>query len=212
VAISTYSELLVAVSNWLARSDLDTRTPEFIALAEAKFNRDLNCSQQETRAYSTCDISTDEPEFISLPPGFLSMRRIRLSGVTGKPRLQFLSQQQIDDYRGDTTGQPIYFSISGDEIELAPTPDQNYEIEMVYRAAITPLTALSPTNWLLTFAPDAYLYGTLMEACPYLKDEQERIPIWSAGLRHAIDGLNRLTLHHNYGAGPAQVTVPGYNP
>jgi hypothetical protein len=212
VAISTYTELLDAVSNWLSRSDLEPRTPEFIALAEAKFNRDLNCSQQETRSYTTCDITDDEPEFISLPTDFLSMRRVRLSGVTDKPRLQFLSQQQIDDYRGDTTGQPIYFSIAGTEMELAPTPDQNYELETIYRAKIPALTSGAPTNWLLTLAPDAYLYGTLMEACPYLKDEQERIPIWGAGLRHAIDGLNRLTLHHNYGAGPAQVTVPGYNP
>ena len=40
MAITTYAELKTAISNWLDRTDLDDRIPEFIALAEARHRRD----------------------------------------------------------------------------------------------------------------------------------------------------------------------------
>ena len=39
MAISNYTELKTAVANWLDRDDLTDRIPEFIALAESRFNR-----------------------------------------------------------------------------------------------------------------------------------------------------------------------------
>ena len=48
MAISTYSELQTAAANWLDRSDLSDRIPEFIALAEARFNRILRIRDMET--------------------------------------------------------------------------------------------------------------------------------------------------------------------
>ena len=41
MAINTYATLQTAVANWLDRSDLTDRIPEFIALAEARMNRTL---------------------------------------------------------------------------------------------------------------------------------------------------------------------------
>ena len=41
MAISTFAELSTAAANWLDRSDLTDRIPEFIALAEARFNREI---------------------------------------------------------------------------------------------------------------------------------------------------------------------------
>ena len=41
MAITTFSELKTAVANWLDRSDLTDRIPEFIALAEARHRRDF---------------------------------------------------------------------------------------------------------------------------------------------------------------------------
>src|SRR3954463_9272938 len=140
--ITTYATLVTAVTEYLAR-DQDTtlvaRIPTFIQLAEAKFNRELYVRQMESRSTTDVDTTADEPEFISLPDDFQSMRRVRLSGVTGKPCLQFRSGTQMDEYRFQTANvaaQPRYFTIMGDEIELVPTPDADYEIEMVYRKMI----------------------------------------------------------------------------
>lgn len=201
MAIGTYSELLTAGANWLARSDLTDRLPEFIALAEAKFNRELRCNQMETRSYTTVNTSATEPEFIALPGDFQTMRRVRLSGVTGKPRLVAVTQHQANVLRtslDNEAGQPIYYTIMGDEMELVPTPSEAYEIEMVYRANIPALSDSNTTNWLLTLAPDAYLYGMLLESAPYIKDDN-RIQVWALGLSSAIDGLNRLSAEQSYG-------------
>jgi hypothetical protein len=191
MAITTYATLLTAVENWLARSDtaLTDRIPEFITLFEAKMNRELRCNQMETRAYTSVNMAASEPEFITLPGDMQTMRRVRLSSVTGKPRLQFLSGNQADEYRYGSA----------------------YTLEMVYRANIPGLDADNTQNWLLTLAPDLYLYGVLMEASAYTSQD-ERIPVWFQAYQYALNGLNKLGQDQAYNAGPAAVVVPGYNP
>ncbi len=98
----------------------------------------------------------------------------------------------------------------GDEIELIPTPDSDYTIEMVYRKNI-PALASNSTNWLLTLAPDVYLYGMLLESAPYIK-EDERIQVWATGFAQAVESLNRLSLNAQYNSGPLVLSVSGYTP
>lgn len=211
--IVDYASLQSAVTEYLAR-DQDTtliaRIPTFIQLSEAKFNRSLMVRQMEQRSTALIDITQPEPEFIALPNDFQSMRRIRLSSVTGKPRLEFMSGAQMDDYRyctQDVATQPKYFTIFGDEIEVCPQPDQNYTVEMIYRQNI-PALASNSTNWLLTLAPDLYLYGALLESAPYIK-EDSRIQTWGLGFTTALSDLNALGLTSTFNAGPMQVRIDG---
>jgi hypothetical protein len=222
MTIATQGDLVTAVSNWLyGRTDLAARVPEFITLFEAKANRTLFCRQMEVRSVVTLDTTLAESEFIALPWDFQTMRRVRLvnafsttNGVSPeKPRLRFATGAQMDDLRDKNPAPnvPIWFTVFGSEIELCPKPDFNYLVEMVYRQNIPALNTtptingvvqpLITTNWLLTFAPDAYLYGTLMEAAPYLRDD-ERIPTWKAGVDGVIAELNRLSDEATYNAGP----------
>jgi len=211
--IIDYASLQAAVTEYLARDQdatLIARIPTFIQLAEAKFNRQLFVRQMEQRATALADTGSSEPEFISLPVDFQSMRRVRLSSVTGKPCLEFKSGTQMDEYRfviRDIAARPRYFTVFGDEIELAPTPDRNYTIEMVYRQNIPPL-APNATNWLLTLAPDLYLYGALLESAPYIK-EDDRIQTWGLGFTTALNDLNNLGLTSAFNAGPMTVRVSG---
>jgi hypothetical protein len=212
--ITDYDSLVSAVTEYLAR-DQDTtliaRIPSFIQLFEAKVNRVLLHPKMEVRSTTSVDTARSEPEFISLPSDFQTMRRIRLSGVTGKPRLQFMSQTQLEDYRysiDNVTGQPVYFAIVGGEIELAPTPNEDYALEMVYRANIPALTLSNTTNWLLTLAPDLYLYGSLLESAPYMK-EDERIAVWAAGVQTTIDQLNAHGDRQTSNSGPTSISLPG---
>jgi hypothetical protein len=214
--ISDYSSLQDAIIEYLARegeTTITARVPTFIQLTEAKLNRELFTRQMEQRSTAIVNTSSSEPEFISLPDDFQSMRRIRLSSVTGKPGLDFVTGVSMDEFRrfnADTTGRPIYFTIIGDEIELAPTPDQAYTIEMVYRKNIPDL-ADNSTNWLLDLAPDIYLYGALLEAAPYMQND-ERIQTWLTGFASALDGLNRLSLSATFNAGPLNMRVSGITP
>ena len=207
------ASLQSAVTEYLARDQdatLIARIPTFIQFAEAKFNRQLFVRQMELRATALTDPTVSEPEFIALPADFQSMRRVRLSSVTGKPCLEFKSGTQIDEYRfctSDVAAQPRYFTVFGDEIELAPTPDAAYTIEMVYRQSIPPLASNS-TNWLLTLAPDLYLYGALLESAPYIK-EDDRIQTWGLGFTTALGDLNNLGLTSTFNAGPMTVRISG---
>lgn len=211
--ITDYTSLQTAVTEYLAR-DQDTtliaRIPSFIQLSEAKFNRQLFVRQMEQRSTAVVDMTSLEPEFISLPSDFQSMRRVRLSSVAGKPYLEFKSGAQIDEYRfatADIAAQPRYFTVFGNEIELAPTPDAAYAIEMVYRQNIPPL-ASSGSNWLLTVAPDLYLYGALLESAPYIK-EDARIQTWGLGFTAALSDLNDLGLTSTFNAGPMTMRPSG---
>ena len=213
--IIDYTSLQAAITEYLARDQdatLIARIPSFVQLAEAKFNRQLFVRQMEQRSIAVVDLTSSEPEFIALPSDFQSMRRVRLSSVPGKPSLEFRSGTQMDEYRFatcDIAGQPRYFTVFGDEIELAPTPDAVYTIEMVYRQNV-PALASNATNWLLTLAPDVYLYGALLESAPYIK-EDARIQTWGLGFTSALGDLNNLGLTSTFNAGPMTIRPTGVN-
>jgi hypothetical protein len=194
--ITDYTSLQATAIEYLAR-DQDTtliaRVPTFVQSFEAKMNRALFVRQMETRVSTQTDPTSNEPEYIALPADFQSLRRIRVTSVQGKPVLQFMSTGQMDDFRvqnADVPGQPSYWTIFGNELELAPSPDAAYTIEIIYRQNI-PALASNSTNWLLTLAPDVYLYGALMESAPYIK-EDPRIQTWGALFASALGDLNKL--------------------
>lgn len=214
VALSTYNDLVTECQDWLfGRVDIAAKVPTFVRLAEAKFNRTLSCRQMEQRSTTIISLANDEPEFVSLPGDFQLMRRVRLKNAPGRPRLKFAVASQLDDLsQRENSGQPgtpIWFGLAGDEMELCPAPNSEFVIEMTYRKKLPPLGADNQTNWLLDLAPDAYLYGTLMEAAPYLH-EDERISVWSSGVQGAVDQLNAMSEKALYNAGPLVIRRKGY--
>ena len=186
MAISNYSELQTAVANWLDRDDLAARIPEFIALCEARFNRSLRI-----RAMETLDISVDTvsgTSTVALPTGYVQMRDISLitSPIT---QLQYLTPEIMNRLNaGSFTGKPETYTIIANNILFGPTPDSAYDISMLYYKTFDPLTALAPTNWVITNAPDVYLYGALLEAEPFLMNDQ-RVQLWATALTQSITTL-----------------------
>jgi len=186
MAISNYSELQTAVANWLDRDDLAARIPEFIVLCEARFNRSLRI-----RAMETLDISVDTvggTSTVALPTGYVQMRDISLitSPIT---QLQYLTPEIMNRLNaGSLTGKPETYTIIANNILFGPTPDAAYDISMLYYKTFDPLTALAPTNWVITNAPDVYLYGALLEAEPFLMNDQ-RVQLWATALTQSITTL-----------------------
>ena len=88
-------------------------------------------------------------------------------------------------------GQPLYFA-DYDYLYwlLVPTPDLAYPLEVLYYELPPLLDENRQTNWLTQYAPNALLYATLLEATPFLKND-ERIPIWQGFYDHAIQSLNQ---------------------
>tara|TARA_R100001594_G_scaffold39318_1_gene70895 strand:- start:19742 stop:20380 length:639 start_codon:yes stop_codon:yes gene_type:complete len=184
VALSSYSELQTAVGSWLNRSDLTSNIPDFIKLAEASFNRVLRTRNQIKRATST--VST---QFVTQPTDLLELYNIQINSDPIR-RLEQVSLTKIDELKegSSRSGKPLYFSITGADFELYPSPDTSYTLELVYYSTITSLSDTNTSNFLLTNHPDIYLYGTLVQAEPYLMND-ERIGTWGALLGKAIEEL-----------------------
>ena len=96
------------------------------------------------------------------------------------------------DYGNSASGIPAIFTVIGNKIEFGPIPDTNYPIEIVYQRRITPLNSEAPTtNWILSKYPDAYLYGALVAAQPFVQDEA-RANVYEAMYQKAIANINAV--------------------
>jgi hypothetical protein len=73
-------------------------------------------------------------------------------------------------------------------LQHVPAPDSTYTGELTYYAKIPALSDAATTNWLLGVAPDVYLYGSLMEAAPYL-DDDARVQTWGGLLEQAMSAI-----------------------
>lgn len=186
MSITTYAELQTAVADWLLRTDLTSITPDFITLAEADMQRKLRTYQMETRL----SVSYDE-QFEDLPADWLETVSLYLSDATGPHQVDLISRAEMLERRyntADTGGLPKFYAVAGTQIELFPTPDEAYSGELLYIQKIPVLSVSNTTNWLLTAAPDAYLYGALLQSAPYLKDD-ERVPLWATAYDNALTSL-----------------------
>jgi len=189
MALGTFTELKDAIADWLDRSDLTTRIPDFITLAEARLNRDLRIRPMEVRSSME---TTSGQRYFNLPGGYLQMRNMQMNTNPITP-LEYITPEMLDRlYGSDTTGKPRAYSLIGDEIQLAPIPDSDYTIEMAFYEKFTPLgdgtSGTVTNNWLTLNAPDVLLYGSLLEAEPFIKND-ERIALWLNAYNGAIRKL-----------------------
>lgn len=182
----TYSELKSAIADFLNRQDLTSVIPTFIQLCEADLNRSVRHRLMLTRATATLDTP-----FTALPNDFLEAKNVQLNSepVTS---LQYVTMEHADLLRAglyQTSAKPKYYTLVGNTLEAVPNPDNEYTIELVYYKQIPALSDSNTSNWLLASYPDVYLYGALMQAAPYLKDD-ERIAVWGPLYRQFISDLN----------------------
>jgi hypothetical protein len=186
MALSTYAELKASVADWLNRSDLTSAITDFVSLAESQMERDLRTRQMIVRANAY--INT---EYSALPSDYLEAKSFKLTGTNPISPLVFQSINAMDDLlvNYSASGQPKYFCVIGGQIRVVPTPDTSYLSELIYYAKLSRLSNANTTNWLLTLSPDVYLYGSLLQAAPYLQDDA-RIQVWAGLYQKGIEALN----------------------
>ena len=186
MAISTFAELKTAAANWLDRSDLTDRIPEFIALAEARFNRILRIRDMET--VSTAISTVGGTREYSLPTGFVQMKEFHLTTDPITPLSYITPEMMSRMWAGSTTAKPKVFTIIADNVRLGPSPDAVYTTSMLYYKTFTALSDSNTTSEMLTNNPDVYLYGTLLEAEPFIMND-ERVALWATAFKQAIDDI-----------------------
>jgi len=206
MAITNYTELQSTIADFLNRDDLTAVIPTFISLAEAEFNRRLRHWRMERRSNAVCDT-----QYSALPSDFLEPIRLQIKD-TAPTELSLISMSEMLDRRdlqNDTAGRPKYYAIVDGTIEVYPTPDAEYTLEMVYYSRIDALSVSNTSNWLLNYHPDAYLYGSLAHSAPYLS-EDARIQIWAGLLQSAIDGIMREDEKAKYGGSGHRIKIRSY--
>lgn len=186
MALANYSDLKTAIADWLDRNDLSGNVEDFITLAEARLNRELeavettNTSLTGTEASRTVDISA--LDLIEPIACYLS------SAATDEAEVEFVPPGSFE-YE-TTSGFPDIVSVDGTNLIFNRPLDAAYSIRLRYRGRFA-LSDSSPTNDLLTNHPDVYLAASLVWSGTFTRDDT-----LIAGFSALLDGFLRETKNH----------------
>lgn len=202
MAITTYSELQTALTNWTHRSDLTSIFPDLITIAESRINRKLRIREMETEADVTITAGT---RTASLPSDFGEVRRFYLS-TDPVTELDFMSPQDYwARYTSTRQGKPLMFTIEGSNLVLGPIPGSGYTGKLQYYRSLPALS--SSAHSVFTSNPDLYLYGALTAGEAYLKNDK-RFPLWKSQFEET---MRELEAQSSRAQGP-MVMRDRYNP
>ena len=203
MAITSYSDLQSTIADYLARSDLTAQIPTFIQFAENILRRELRIRQM-LKVVTTTTTANDST--VSLPSDFLQMRDIHL--VTNPIQtLEYITPSNF--YRNTwstTTGLPKQYTALDTDFQLAPIPDSNYTVQMLYYAAPTYLSNTNTSNVFLANCPDLLLYASLAEAEPYIMNDA-RLQTWAALYQQGVAALTASDDAGEYAGNPLSITL-----
>ena len=183
----TFSSLKQDVQRYLERGStlaadpiVYEQIPRLINLAERRIARELKIqgfiaivTTTLTPGQSVYDKPDRWRDTISMNIGTGATYSNRTSLYTRD--YEYMRAYWPDESQTDT---PIFYSdYDYSHWLVAPTPDAAYPIEILYYELPPLLDDTTQTNWLSEYAPQLLLYGTLLEATPFLKND-ERIDVW----------------------------------
>lgn len=178
-SVMTYSSLVDDIQQYLERNDAQTiaQIPRFIMLAEQviasqiKFLGNLTVNESNMVASQAV---------IDKPARWHKTVSMNVT-VDGKRQPVLLRKYEyLREYAPDpaVTGVPAYYAdYDYTHWLVAPTPADAYDFEVLYYERVQPLDSTNQTNWFTIYAPQALLYGSLLQAMPYLKND-ERMGMW----------------------------------
>lgn len=178
LTIASYSDLLALAAVTLNRTDLTDYLPAWVKFAEGQITDRLIAEGPVRQMMGRSD-ATINSEYIAVPDDFEGARAIYLA-PNYKP-LDFISPEEIVQrktlYPGES-GAPQAFTVVGVELQFWPwASGGTFTGEMTYWKRIPALTSTNTSNWLLVRRPDVYLYTTLIQSAPFLRDD-DRLATW----------------------------------
>jgi hypothetical protein len=201
--ISTYSELKDAISDWMHRSDLGSRIPDFIALTESRLSQDI----------SDIALLRSEAQIVTVagkraydaPIGMISIEYARRKEPVSLPMQIVPARVLAQKYAFEQyTSSPRFIAFDGAYLVLHPTPNGAYTIDYLYQNTIDPLSDSNPTNVILQRFPALYLWGSCHEAAMFIRDmelaqsAEQKYQAALAGAR-SVDYVGGATLRTDVG-------------
>jgi len=189
-AVMTYDSLVDDISTYLERTDQATleKIPTFIMLAEQVIASEIkflgNLTVQQSTMVATQPV-IDKPARWHKT---VSMNVV----VAGERRPILLRKYEyLREYWPNPTQTDVpkfYCDYDYTHWLVAPSPASAYTFEVLYYERIQPLDSSNQTNWFTIYAPQALLYGSLLQAMPFLKND-DRMPMWQAQYDKIINTL-----------------------
>ena len=175
--VLTYDSLTSTVLQYLERKDaaVVNAIPTFITLAEFAIAEQVKTLGQLQVVESTM---TAGNAILQKPARWRKTVSMSITVDGVKQPVYLRKYEYLKNYWPDTNqiSTPKYYADTDwDHWFVAPTPDQDYAFEVLYYERIAPLSSTNQTNWLTNNAPNAILFGTLLQAMPFLKNDQRTI-------------------------------------
>lgn len=196
-----YTTLQEQVANHFVSTELVPFVPTAVELAEAEMNRTVRAREMLSRSFSSVS-----GQFAALPDDYLEVRTVFIDTAGTSHRLEFVTFERMQELREQQHGKrrPCYYTVVGNDLEFLPVPAGATPVDVTYYQRIPALADDNLTNWLIDKHPDMYLYGTLMQASPYL-DKDRRIPTWQALYQAGLEGLRIQNERSEYSGGTLKV-------
>jgi|TARA_A100000172_G_scaffold72369_1_gene53455 hypothetical protein len=193
----TYATLKTAIQDYLDNTEttfvnnLDT----FIKTTEERI---LKGVQLPVFRKNVTGRATQGNTYLATPSDFLSPFSLALIDSSGNYSYLLLKHVSwIRDYTpsASTEGLPLYYSQFDDNtFLLAPTPNATLDFELHYNYRPASLTSMesSEQTWLSDNAPNAMLYGALVEGAVFMKEAPETILLYEQKFQEALALLKVL--------------------
>ena len=192
----TYAQMKTAIQDYTENTETSfvTNLPVFIRAAE---DRIFKLADLEVFRKNATSALTQNDQYLSVPTDYLSSFSMSITNSSSK---EFLLQKDVNFLHefhpnASTTGTPKYYAFfDKDNFIVAPTPDSNYSVELhyYYRPASLTAGADSATSWLSENAPNALLYGSLVEAYIYMKGEADMLQLYEKQFSEAMSRIKDL--------------------
>jgi hypothetical protein len=183
----TYNNLIQDVINYMERDDVDfiAQIPSLIGLAESAIAAELKSYLQLTVVETTVAATQSVLQKPARWRKTVSMK------INGQPVL-LRSQDYVSMYQSESSnGKPKYYSdYDYNNWLVAPVPDQEYPVEIIYYSLIQPLDSTNQQNLFTRECPQAMLFGTLLQAQGYLK-ALDKLPVWKQYYTDALAALKK---------------------
>ena len=191
----TYAQLKQAVQDFSENTETSfvTNLPVFIRGAEDRIFSVVDL--ELFRKNATSALSNNDP-FLSCPTDFLAPFSFRITTANNERFLLIKDVNYIQEYNKSISNTlPKYYGIYDiDNFIVGPTPDSNYTVELhyYYRPASITAGADSAKSWLSENAPNALIYGSLVEAYTYMKVEPDMMQLYEQRFAQEVQRLKDL--------------------
>ena len=192
----TYATLKTAIQDYTdnAESTFVSNLALFIREAEERIFKNVQLSLFRKNSSGS---TTASNKYLNIPSDFLAPFSLSVVNESAHEFLEYKDVNFVQTFTPNpaTTGTPRYYALFDvSNFILAPTPDAAYtaELHYYYRPASLTAGADSGTTWLSENAPNAMLYGSLVEAYTFMKGDPDLLNTYNQRFSEAVVSLKNF--------------------